>query len=204
MRMSSGPSIRKLKPRSASSSWCDETPKSSKRPCAPPSGTSAASAPPGPRTALRCRKSDSAVAKPPLSTAAASRPRAVASACGSRSTASNFPPASLIRSRIAAECPPPPSVPSTYVPPGSQTNASHTSRTITGVWYSEEKGRSSWPGARVSDPEGGSLSPLDRARAWAVGRERRPAEEARAADDTSAEARRIVGVVRNMKTIERI
>ena len=100
MRMSSGPSCMKLKPRLASSSCGDETPRSSSTPCSSPSQpaarTRSSSRPNDPRTRVR-RGS------------AANRSRPAAMASGSRSMAQTRP-AGPSCARMAAVCPPRPNV----------------------------------------------------------------------------------------------
>ena len=103
MRMSSGPSRRKLKPRCASSSCGEETPRSKRSPSIFP--TSARSS----MTVSSCAISALTSSKRGSSTRDAG---ADAMASGSRSIATSRPESSS-RSNIALLCPPRPNVPST-------------------------------------------------------------------------------------------
>ncbi len=124
MRMSSGPSCMKLKPRLASSSCGEETPRSISTPSSPPSNpaarTSSSSLPNDPCTSVR-RGS-------PVNR---TRPARIAS--GSRSMAMTRPRGPSAP-RIAAVCPPRPNVASQYRPSARTASPASTSSGSTGVW----------------------------------------------------------------------
>mmetsp|Transcript_10309 Transcript_10309/g.34106 ORF Transcript_10309/g.34106 Transcript_10309/m.34106 type:complete len:271 (-) Transcript_10309:41-853(-) len=142
IRMSSGPSKRKEKPRAALSIWCELTPRSSSRPDRSPS----VSARPSPRKdgasrssargklpKLVCRR----VAEPDSTNGRNRRP-ACLNASTSRSAHTRRPPEGPISRRMASECPPPPSVQSAYTPDGSLTSQRTVSSRRTGTWYSSQ------------------------------------------------------------------
>ncbi len=108
MRMSSGPSAMKLNPRPASSSWNDDTPRSITMP-------STFSNPCSTATARIDAKSECIHVKrsPKRASLALQRP----TASGSRSSPSRRE-SGLEASSSASACPPPPTVPSIYFPPG--------------------------------------------------------------------------------------
>eukprot|EP00966_Prymnesium_polylepis_P126055 2914792-Prymnesium_polylepis.1 len=111
LRMSSGPSRMKEKPRSAASSWCDETPMSSSSPSIQPRpGTAQGSAH---STSRIAPKFDRISVADPLAVYSDRRSPAARSASVSRSSAINRPPFGASTCSSASEWPPPPSVPST-------------------------------------------------------------------------------------------
>ena len=120
IRMSSGPACWKLKPRPASSSCGELTPKSSSTPSQLAGGTHSASSEKFPR-----RNSN----RPANS---ARRSRAASMAAPSRSHPNNQPVGELA-AKMAAACPAPPIVPSVTHPPGFGLSASSTSASITGL-----------------------------------------------------------------------
>src|SRR6185295_6690347 len=140
MRMSSGPSALTLNPRSASSSCIELTPMSTST----PSGASPA------RRSGISRKS--ACSKRTRSPNSRRRVPDCASAAGSLSKARRRPSGAL-RRRISAACPPRPTVPSTYSPPGLTASSSMHSARRTG-WC-----RGTAP-LDTSDPEPGKHAPV--------------------------------------------
>src|SRR5512145_1645081 len=120
IRMSRGPSFRKEKPRSGSSSWSELTPRSRRI----PSGFS------GPRCLARLRQSSWMKRTRSVCGASVSRARACVSA--SRSTPMRRPVGAL-RFRISHACPARPSVPSTQRPPGLTASSSIASSRRTGA-----------------------------------------------------------------------
>src|SRR6202049_3779570 len=123
MRMSSGPSSRKLKPRSGGPSSSDETPRSKSRPATAPRSTPSSASKCSSRWKLPC-------ARRTRSPNGASRAPARRSASGSRSRPTSR--AAGPRASSAAACPPRPTVASTNSPPRSGASRSSDSRSSTG------------------------------------------------------------------------
>ena len=123
--MSSGPGFWKLKPRSGESSCFEETPRSSKTPST--LGMLSWSKT-GPRSRKFARTSLTLSAsyptkccmQYPIAPPSWSNPMILAPFC-----------------KMAAACPPPPTVPSTIKRPGAGARAHKTSSTSTGRWYSQ-------------------------------------------------------------------
>src|ERR1700674_3819336 len=123
MRMSRGPSRRKLKPRSGGPSCSDETPRSKSRPATAPRSTPSSASTCSSRWKLPC----ASCARLPNG---ASRPAARRSASGSRSRPTSR--AAGPRASSASACPPRPTVASTNSPPRSGASRSSDSRSSTG------------------------------------------------------------------------
>src|SRR5712692_4949890 len=142
-RMSSGPAERKLKPRSSSASWIDETPRSRRTPSN------------GARPCSRATTSQSAKL---ARTSGARSPkrartrRASASASGSTSSPRRRPDGA-VRSRIASACPPAPTVPSRKRPPSRGSSWASTSARRTGSCSLPSRCTSRAPASSRSDPE---------------------------------------------------
>src|SRR5690625_2458084 len=123
MRMSSGPSRRKLKPRSGWSSWGEDTPRSSRTPA---TGSAIPCAPS--RLAMAANDPCSMVNRG----SAAWRLRPSLTACGSLSMPTSRP-AAPSRASSARLCPPRPKVPSMYNPLGSVSQALTAGSSMTGL-----------------------------------------------------------------------
>ena len=130
MRMSSGPSPVKLKPRRGSSTCGDEMPRSSSSPsiCVSPCASSTSSSDEKRACTISNRAS-------PLSCFHA---RAAATASGSLSNA-NRRPFGPRACRMCRLCPPRPNVPSTYTPSGRMARAATASCSSTGKCAPDDK-----------------------------------------------------------------
>ncbi len=147
IRISSGPSDRKLNPLCASSSCRLLTPKSASRPSRLPASIS----PVASENAFGTN-STAGISAPSSSASSASRALPSAIASGSRSKQISFP-APPSRRAIPAECPAKPIVASTTTPPGRTLRYSKTSSKRTGTC----RGRSFIPASMR--PPGGQPKP---------------------------------------------
>ena len=127
MRMSSGPSARKLKPRVGSSSCGEETPRSNKMPRTGRLGTSSCT-----RAAISANGAPTSASR----TSSGKRRWPASMAAGSRSNASTRP-SGPSAPRMSAVCPPRPNVASMYRPSACTASASNASRASTGMCASK-------------------------------------------------------------------
>ena len=128
MRMSSGPSLPKLKPRSATSSCGDDTPRSKSTPSRPAAASS--------HSAMPAKEPRRAATRPSAPKSAC----AVAIASGSLSI-TNSRPSGPSRSSTPRAWPPRPNVPSRYLPSLRTCRPSMTCAHITGRWLGCVPGR---------------------------------------------------------------
>src|SRR5512143_789151 len=121
--MSRGPSARNENPRSGSSSWTDEIPRSRSIP---------SKARPSAASRSRSRSAKSAWTARTQGNPR-SRSRAVSSIRGSASAHTRRPPGPILRA-ISSACPPAPAVPSRNTEPAAGASSSRVSRRRTGMW----------------------------------------------------------------------